>query len=221
MRARADTRGIGMTSQRARDRLVERLREMGIGSEAVLEVIRRTPRHLFVDEALASRAYENTALPIGHGQTISQPFMVARIAEAALAAAPLGRVLEVGGGCGYQAAVLAGLARRVYTIERIGMLATRLRERLHRLGIHNVRVRHGDGAGGWPREAPFDAIVVSAAATAVPPMLLEQLSPRGCLVAPVGARGGQQLVRVRREGAEWVEERLGAATFVPLRHGMA
>lgn len=220
MRARVDTRGIGMTSQRARDRLVERLRAMGIASDEVLEVIRRTPRHLFVDEALASRAYENTALPIGHGQTISQPYMVARIAEAVLAAAPLERVLEVGGGCGYQAAVLAGVARRVYAIERIGALATRLRERLHRLGVYNVRVRHGDGADGWAREAPFDAIVVSAASTSVPPALLGQLSARGCLVAPVGVGGGQQLLRVRREGAEWVEERLGAATFVPLRHGM-
>jgi len=217
----ADRRGIGMTSQRARDRLVARLREMGIRSEAVLEAMRSVPRHVFVDEALASRAYENSALPIGHGQTISQPWIVARMTEAVLDGRGPGRVLEVGGGCGYQTAVLAQLARRVYTVERIAVLARNLRERLWALRIHNVSVRHGDGGEGWCRHAPFDAIVVSAAPTGIPERLLAQLAPAGRLIIPVGEPGGEQhLLLVSRTGSGLSEQRLDRVSFVPMLEGV-
>ena len=182
----ADPRGIGMTSQRARNRLVEQLRGMGIQSEEILEVIRTTPRHLFVDEALASRAYENTALPIGFGQTISQPYIVAAMTEALYTSGRLDRVLEVGAGCGYQSAILAQLAGRVFSLERIAALANKLRSRLHELRINNVRVRHADGYLGWPEQAPFDAILVAAAPVGLPAALVEQLAVGGRMVIPVG-----------------------------------
>src|SRR5579871_1094833 len=167
--------GIGMTSARTRERLVQRLREQGIANLSVLDRIRNVPRHIFVDEALSSRAYEDTALPIGFGQTISQPYIVARMTEALLEGGPLDKVLEIGTGCGYQTAVLAPLVGRVFTIERIEGLQQRARQRLRELGIRNVRFRHGDGAQGWKTQAPFDGVIVAAAPLAIPETLVEQL----------------------------------------------
>ncbi|HMM77386.1 MAG TPA: protein-L-isoaspartate(D-aspartate) O-methyltransferase [Gammaproteobacteria bacterium] len=212
----ADRIGIGLTSQRARNRLVDQLRAMGITSEAVLDVIRTTPRHLFVDEALASRAYENTALPIGFGQTISQPYVVAAMTQVLVETGPMTRVLEIGGGCGYQSAILARVARQVYTIERIAALANRLRTRLYELKIANVRVRHGDGRLGWPAHAPFDAILVAAAAATVPAALLEQLAVGGRAIMPVGRQGEQMLTLIRRTEDGYEEEALQRVSFVPL-----
>lgn len=212
----ADRSGIGLTSQRVRDRLVAQLREMGISSEVVLEIISTTPRHLFVDEALASRAYENNALPIGFGQTISQPYVVAAMTQVLLETGPLERVLEIGGGCGYQSAVLARLASQVYTVERIAALANRLRARLHELRIGNVRVRHGDGRLGWNVHAPFDAVLVAAAAPAIPPALLDQLAPGGRAVMPVGRQGEQILTLFRRSETGIEEIPLQRVSFVPL-----
>jgi protein-L-isoaspartate(D-aspartate) O-methyltransferase len=216
-----DTRldGIGMTSARTRERLVQRLKEGGIRNPAILDRIRNVPRHLFVDEALASRAYEDVALPIGFGQTISQPWIVARMTEALLEGGPLQKVLEIGTGCGYQTAVLAPLVGRVYSIERVGPLYERARERLKVLGIRNVRLRHGDGASGWRTQAPFDGILVAAAPHAVPDALLEQLAPGGRMVVPIGAEGEQELVRITREEGRLKRERLGAVAFVPLIQG--
>jgi protein-L-isoaspartate(D-aspartate) O-methyltransferase len=216
----SNLRGIGMTSQRARDRLVTQLREMGIRSPRVLEIMRNTPRHLFVDEALASRAYENTPLPIGHGQTISQPYIVARMTEALLDGGTLTRVLEIGGGCGYQTVILAQLAAQVYTVERIAMLASRLRERLHTLGHFNVSARHADGGLGWLKHAPYDGILVAAAPLGVPRRLLDQLAPGGRLVIPVGAAGQQQLLRIVRADEGYAEEVLDCVSFVPLVEGV-
>jgi protein-L-isoaspartate(D-aspartate) O-methyltransferase len=189
---------------------------MGITSEVVLDVIRTTPRHLFVDEALASRAYENTALPIGFGQTISQPYVVAAMTQVLIESGPMTRVLEIGGGCGYQSAILARVARQVYTIERIAALANRLRTRLYDLKISNVRVRHGDGRLGWPAHAPFDAILVAAAAASVPGALLEQLAVGGRAIMPVGRQGEQMLTLIRRTEDGYEEEALQRVTFVPL-----
>ena len=211
-----DRSGIGLTSQRVRNRLVEQLREMGISSETVLNLIATTPRHLFVDEALASRAYENNALPIGFGQTISQPYMVAAMTQALLDTGPVDRVLEVGAGCGYQSAILARIARQVYSVERISALANRLRARLHELGIGNVRVRHGDGRQGWPTHAPFDAVLVAAAASSMPQALLEQLAVGGRAVMPIGPQGEQVLTLFVR-GTDGVDEHpLQRVSFVPL-----
>jgi protein-L-isoaspartate(D-aspartate) O-methyltransferase len=211
--------GIGMTSQRVRDRLVERLRESGIGDEAVLNAVRTVPRHLFIDEALASRAYEDTALPIGHGQTISQPWVVARMTETVLEAAPK-KVLEVGTGSGYQAAILAALGLEVYTVERIGDLLRQARKRLRQLGM-NVRSKHDDGRIGWAEHGPYDAIVVTAAAPALVDALVAQLAPGGCLVAPVGGPSSQSLVRLRRDADGRIEQDiLAPVTFVPLLSGM-
>lgn len=217
----ADPRGIGMTSQRARNRLVEQLRRMGIANEAVLEVMRTTPRHLFVDEALASRAYENTALPIGYGQTISQPYIVAAMTEALYTSGQLERVLEVGAGCGYQSAVLASLAARVFSIERIAALTNKLRSRLHELRITNVRVRHGDGYEGWAAHAPFDGILVAAAPVGVPTLLLDQLAPGGRMIIPVGRSGFQELRLYTRTQAGIEEEVLERVSFVPLLDGVS
>ena len=213
--------GIGMTSARTRDRLVQRLREQGIANLAVLDRIRNVPRHIFVDEALGSRAYEDTALPIGYGQTISQPYIVARMTEALLEAGPAGNVLEVGTGCGYQTAVLAPLVARLYTIERIEPLLARARERLKELGIRNVRVRHGDGTLGWKAHAPFDGILVAAAPLTVPEALVKQLRVGGRLVVPVGPEGEQELVRFTRREQVVQRESLGAVAFVPLLGGTA
>src|SRR5580658_10446321 len=190
--------GIGMTSARTRDRLVQRLRDQGIANPAVLDRIRNVPRHIFVDEALGSRAYEDTALPIGFGQTISQPYIVARMTEALLEGGPLARVLEIGTGCGYQTAVLSPLVTTLFTIERIAPLMERARERIKELGLRNVRFRHGDGSVGWKALAPFDGILVAAAPLSVPQALLEQLQLGGRLVVPVGPETRQELVRVTR-----------------------
>jgi protein-L-isoaspartate(D-aspartate) O-methyltransferase len=211
-----------MTSQRTRDRLVARLREAGVRDERVLEVIRRTPRHLFVDEALSSRAYEDTALPIGFSQTISQPLVVARMTEALLAGAEVPRrVLEIGTGSGYQAAILAQLVEAVYAMERIDALAKRARDLLRELGYRNVRVRHADGATGWRDQAPFDGILVAAAADEVPAALLEQLSVGGRLVMPVGSGAQQELVLIVRTNEHYERYRLGAVSFVPFVQGVS
>jgi protein-L-isoaspartate(D-aspartate) O-methyltransferase len=224
----ADVRltGIGMTSARTRDRLMQRLREQGIANLAVLDRIRNVPRHIFVDEALGSRAYEDTALPIGFGQTISQPYIVARMSEALLECAPAGagvldNVLEVGTGCGYQTAVLAPLVTHLYTIERIEPLLARARERLKELGIRNVRFRHGDGSLGWKAHAPYDGILVAAAPLTVPDALIRQLKVGGRLVVPIGPEGEQELVRFTRREQRVERESLGAVAFVPLLGGLA
>lgn len=210
-----------MTSQRARNRLVNQLRRMGIDSEDILEIVRTTPRHLYVDEALASRAYENTALPIGHGQTISQPYIVASMTQALYRTGSPKRVLEVGGGCGYQSAVLAQLAERVFSVERIEALANKLRSRLHELKVPNVRVRYGDGFQGWQDHAPFDAILVAAAPVGVPSALIEQLAIGGRMVIPVGRAGAQELRLITRTAAGVDEEILERVSFVPLLDGIS
>jgi protein-L-isoaspartate(D-aspartate) O-methyltransferase len=217
----ADTRfaGIGMTSARTRDRLVQRLREQGITNLAVLERIRNVPRHIFVDEALGTRAYEDTALPIGFGQTISQPFIVARMTESLLEGGSVSNVLEVGTGCGYQTAVLAPLVTRLHTIERIEPLLARARERLKELGIRNVRFRHGDGSLGWKAHAPFDGILVAAAPLTVPEPLIKQLKVGGRLLVPIGPEGEQELVRFTRREQRVERESLGSVAFVPLLGG--
>ncbi len=211
--------GIGMTSQRTRERLIERLYEEGLSNPAVLEVIRRTPRHLFVDEALAHRAYEDTALPIGHNQTISQPYMVGRMTELLLAAGPLDKVLEIGTGSGYQTAVLAQLVERVFSVERIQVLQDRAKERLLELNLRNVVFRWGDGWEGWPALASYNGIIVTAAAVDVPQALLDQLAPGGRLVIPVGAGDVQELVLIVREEDGFSRQVLDAVRFVPLLNG--
>ena len=216
-----DIRGIGMTSARTRDRLVQRLKDNGIRSQAVLEQIRNVPRHLFVDEALASRAYEDTALPIGLGQTISQPWVVARMTEALLDGFDGETVLEIGTGCGYQTAVLAPLVRKIYTVERIPELQRRAKQRLRELDIYNVQFRPGDGWEGWPKYAPYDGILVAAAASEIPEKLLEQLSPGGRLIIPVGPSGRQELLRITRKEDHYEQVSLGAVSFVPLVKGKA
>ena len=213
--------GIGMTSARTRDRLVQRLRDQGIVNPVVLDRIRNVPRHIFVDEALGSRAYEDTALPIGFGQTISQPFIVARMTEALLEGGPLARVLEIGTGCGYQSAVLSPLVTTLYTIERIGPLLERAKERIRELGIKNVRFRHGDGSLGWKAQGPFDGILVAAAPLSVPAALLQQLKPGGRLIVPVGPEGEQELVRFTQRDQRLEKHSLGAVAFVPLLAGVS
>ncbi len=216
----ANLRGIGMTSQRTRDRLITRLKEMGIRSQTVLDVIRNTPRHIFVDEALASRAYENTALPIGYNQTISQPYIVARMTEALLEKGPLKRVLEIGTGCGYQTAVLAQIAERVYSIERINALLSRARAHLMGLKFRNVRLKHGDGNKGWPEYAPYDGILVAAAPAGVPETLLKQLEINGRLIIPVGKSGEQKLLLITRTENGFDEQTLDMVSFVPMLEGV-
>jgi protein-L-isoaspartate(D-aspartate) O-methyltransferase len=215
-----EARGLGMTSQRARDRLIERLKSDGIADRRVLDVFARLPRHLFIEEALASRAYEDTALPIGLGQTISQPWVVARMTEAVIEHKVPEKVLEIGTGSGYQAAVLAALVKNVYTVERIEELLRNARRRFRKLGIDNIRSKHDDGKLGWPEHAPFDAIMLTAAGDHIDARLLEQLAPDGVLVAPVGPSGSQQLTRFRRNGDEMIEESLGSVSFVPLLGGL-
>ncbi len=210
-----------MTSQRARDRLVRQLREMGIRSEAVLEAIRNTPRHIFVDEALASRAYDNTALPIGYNQTISQPYIVARMTEALIEDGKLKNVLEIGTGCGYQTVILAKFAGQVSTIERIDALLVKARERFYTLKCRNIRAKNGDGYLGWPEYAPYDGILVSAAPIGVPEQLLEQLAVNGRLIVPVGQSGSQQLLLVTRTEEGFTEKRLDWVSFVPMMEGVS
>lgn len=208
-----------MTSQRTRDRLIQRLYEEGLSNPHVLEVIRRTPRHLFVDEALAHRAYEDTALPIGHNQTISQPYMVGRMTELLLGGGPLDKVLEIGTGSGYQTAVLAQLVERVFSVERIQALQERAKERLSELNIRNVVFRWGDGWEGWPALAPYNGILVTAGAAEVPQALLDQLAPGGRLVIPVGAGDTQQLMVIVREESGFSRHVLDPVRFVPLLNG--
>ena len=209
-----------MTSQRTRDRLVSRLRSTGVASESVLEAIGKTPRHLFVDEALASRAYEDTALPIGHGQTLSQPYVVALMTTALLEGGRRSRVLEVGTGSGYQAAILAQLLPQVYTVERIRRLMERAQALIRVLKLYNVYFRHSNGQTGWTEKAPFDGILLTAAPRQVPEGLVDQLTVGGRLVAPVGDPGQQELLLVERGPVTFNERRLGRVSFVPLIAGI-
>jgi protein-L-isoaspartate(D-aspartate) O-methyltransferase len=209
-----------MTSARTRERLVQRLQEQGINDQRVLDRIRSVPRHLFMDEALASRAYEDTALPIGFGQTISQPFVVAKMTEALLAAGEMSRVLEIGTGCGYQTAVLSPLVTELYSVERIAPLLGRARRTLRELRIRNVNFRHDDGNIGWAARAPFDGILLTAAPHTVPPILFEQLKPGGRLIAPVGPEGKQELFRYTKGETRIDRQSLGAVSFVPLVSGL-
>jgi protein-L-isoaspartate(D-aspartate) O-methyltransferase len=213
--------GIGMTSQRTRDRLIERLTEQGITDKAVLSVIRGTPRHIFLDEALSHRAYEDSSLPIGFQQTLSQPYIVARMTELLLAKGPRARVLEVGTGSGYQTAILAQMVERVFSVERIRPLQEKARQRLRQLGLHNVHLRHADGGMGWKDRGPFDAILSAAAPEVVPPELLEQLAMGGRLVIPVGPVGKQQSLYVYDKTEEGITEQLiEPVLFVPMVAGV-
>ena len=207
--------GIGMTSTRTRDRLIQRLRELGIMDENVLATLNKVPRHLFMDEALASRAYEDTALPIGQGQTISQPYIVARMTEL-LFANGARRVLEIGTGCGYQTAILCALAREVYSVERLAPLHHSARRLLQELGYLNFRLKLGDGSAGWAEYAPYDGILVTAAAADVAMGLLGQLAPGGQLVIPVGSAVHQELLSIRLTDEGYIRERLETVNFVPL-----
>lgn len=216
-----DIHGVGMTSRRTRERLVQRLREGGIGDARVLEAFRSVPRHLFVEEALAHRAYEDTALPIGFGQTISQPYIVALMTQALLSRGPRRRVLEVGTGSGYQAAVLAQLVDQVYTVERIRPLLLRAQRLFRQLRLRNILSAHLDGAVGWREHAPYDAIITTAAPEVVPEELLQQLVPDGVLVIPVGLSGDQELRVITRRGdtSQFDEEVIERVRFVPLVSG--
>ena len=213
--------GIGMTSRRTRERLIQRMISQGIESLQVLDAMRTIPRHLFLDEALSHRAYEDTALPIGHNQTLSQPYIVARMTEALLAGGSLSRVLEVGTGSGYQTAILASLVSQVFSVERIRPLQEKARQRLSLLAFRNVRLRHCDGGMGWSKEGPFDGIIVTAAPDKIPKELLAQLSPDGGrLVIPVGSDNLQNLVLVVRQGQSYQQHILEAVRFVPLLSGV-
>lgn len=216
---KTEHRGIGMTSQRTRERLIKRLHDQGIKSAAVLDVIQNLPRHIFVDEALASRSYEDTALPIGYNQTISQPYIVARMTEALLESGPLNKVLEVGTGSGYQAAVLAKLVPTVYTVERIRPLLNMARQRFQELRLYNIKTDFSDGTWGWSKFAPFDAIIATAAPTDVPQALLEQLEIGGRLVMPVGERGQQDLILIQRTESGFERKLLDKVSFVPMLEG--
>jgi protein-L-isoaspartate(D-aspartate) O-methyltransferase len=214
----AQLEGIGMTSRRTRMRLVQRLREGGIESDRVLDVIGQVPRHIFLDEALSHRAYEDTSLPIGHGQTLSQPYIVARMTELLLAHAPQ-RVLELGTGSGYQTAVLSQLFPEIYSVERIRPLQDRARDRLRQLSVRNVLFKHADGGMGWPERGPFDGIIVTAAPVEVPRELLDQLADGGVLIAPVGEEN-QVLVEIIRKGNRFERHNLEPVHFVPLLGGV-
>ena len=214
-------RGVGMTSQRTRDRMVTRLAEQGIVDERVLDVMACEPRHLFLDEALAHRAYEDTALPIGHGQTLSQPWIVARMTELVMQETPR-RVLEVGTGSGYQTLILARLVAELWSLERINDLQRRAAERLRLLQAHNVYLRLADGGHGWPEAAPFDVILLTACANELPEELLSQLAEGGVMILPLaGGQGAQWLTRVRRTGNQYEVRRLERVRFVPLLQGVS
>lgn len=216
--SRVDLNGIGMTSQRTRERLIQRLMDQGVSNMAVLDVIRTTPRHLFLDEAMAHRAYEDVALPIGFQQTLSQPYVVARMTELLLAAGPRCRVLEIGTGSGYQTAVLAQLVEEVYSVERIRPLQQKARQRMRKLKLRNVHMNHADGGMGWEERGPFDAILATAAPERIPEELLRQLAPQGRLVIPVGG-DSQHLQVVTRTAEGYETEIVEAVNFVPLRPG--
>ena len=215
-----DIEGIGMTSQRARDRLATALIEMGIQSKPILDVIRKIPRHFFIDEALASRAYENTALPIGFNQTISQPYIVAKMTEVLVKNKELENVLEIGTGCGYQTVVMAQFAKYVYTVERIDGLLIRARERFQKLNCNNIRTKHSDGNIGWPAHGPYDGIIVAAAPVGVPKAIVEQLAMDGRLVIPVGKPGKQKLLLITRTEYDYTEQYIDSVSFVPMLAGV-
>ena len=215
-----DIEGIGMTSHRARDRLATALIAMGIQSKPILDVIRKIPRHFFIDEALASRAYENTALPIGFNQTISQPYIVAKMTEVLVKNKELENVLEIGTGCGYQTVVMAQFAKYVYTVERIDGLLIRARERFQKLNCNNIRTKHSDGNIGWPAHGPYDGIIVAAAPVGVPKALVEQLAMDGRLVIPVGKPGKQKLLLITRTEYDYTEQYIDSVSFVPMLAGV-
>ncbi|HBA66578.1 MAG TPA: protein-L-isoaspartate(D-aspartate) O-methyltransferase [Methylococcaceae bacterium] len=214
-----NVKGIGMTSMRTRERMVGRLKEQGVTNHKILDAMRNTPRHLFVDEALASRAYEDTALPIGYNQTISQPYIVAKMTELLLASGPLAKVLEIGTGCGYQTAVLSQLVDYVYTVERIQPLQKKAKNLVWSLRHKNISYLHSDGGWGWPEHAPYDGILVTAAPPEIPEMLLRQLAVGGVMVIPIGHAGGQELQRVTRSASGFEVEILESVNFVPFLSG--
>ena len=218
-RTAANRQGIGMTSQRTRERLVDQLIALGVQDVRVLDVMRSTPRHLFLDEALAHRAYEDKSLPIGHNQTLSRPYTVARMSELLLASCAAKKVLEIGTGSGYQTSVLAQLVPRLLTMERIEPLLDRARDRLQQIGIHNVVYKHGDGHEGWPAREPFDGIMVTAAPSQVPQALQWQLAEGGCMIIPVG-NDDQYLLKITRSGNHFSKQKIEAANFVPLVNGL-
>ncbi|HEY8036229.1 MAG TPA: protein-L-isoaspartate(D-aspartate) O-methyltransferase [Methylobacter sp.] len=212
--------GIGMTSSRTRERMINRLMEQGITNNKVLDVMRNTPRHIFMDEALASRAYEDTALPIGYNQTISQPYIVAKMTELLLASSDrLTKVLEIGTGCGYQTAILAQLVDHVYSVERIAPLQKKAKDRLWDLKCKNVSFLHSDGGWGWPDHAPYDGILVAAAPPEVPTMLLQQMAVGSVMIIPIGKGGSQQLQRITRTENNYEVEKLEPVVFVPFLSG--
>lgn len=215
--------GVGMTSQRTRERLIQRLIDQGISSQPVLDVMRMTPRHLFLDEALSHKAYEDTALPIGYSQTLSQPYIVARMTEILLSAGPLKKVLEIGTGSGYQTTILSQLVQQVYTVERIEPLLKKAKERFRKLGLQNILAELSDGSFGWDKHAPYDGIIATAAPQAVPDELLRQMAPDGILVIPVGNGQAQDLRLLRRigESHEFNEEMVEKVKFVPLLGGVS
>ena len=215
--------GIGMTSQRSRERLISRLVEQGITNQKVLDVIRITPRHLFLDEALSHRAYEDTALPIGFSQTLSQPYIVARMTEILLSEGPLKKVLEIGTGSGYQGTILAHLAEQVYSVERIEPLLNKAKQRFRKLGLTNISAHLSDGCFGWEKQAPYNGIITTAAPQSIPDDLLDQLAPNGILVIPVGSGDSQDLSVVKRLGdsAEFEHTIVEKVKFVPLLGGLS
>lgn len=219
MISKPNLNGIGMTSQRTRERLIGRLMEQGVKNHRVLDVVRTTPRHIFLDEALSHRAYEDVALPIGYGQTISQPYIVARMTELLVNSGKLDRVLEIGTGCGYQTAIIAQLADQVYSVERIRPLLERARKHLKLLGLRQVELKHADGNLGWGEKGPFDAILTTAAPQQVPVDLLAQLADGGRLIIPVGGEAGQELRLITRHGEDFQTEILQQVRFVPLLSG--
>ena len=210
--------GIGMTSRRTRDRMVNRLKDQGISDSKVLAVMSDTPRHIFVDEALASRSYEDTALPIGYNQTISQPYIVARMTELLLENGPLSKILEIGTGCGYQTAILAQLVDKVYSVERIGPLLKKAKNHLWDLKLKNVGFQHNDGGWGWPEQAPFDGILVAAAPAEIPETLLQQMAVGGVMLIPIGTKN-QTLHKVTRTETGYEDEILESVSFVPFLAG--
>ncbi len=216
-----DIQGVGMTSQRTRDRLIDRLQEKGIINPDVLRVMRLVPRHLFVDEAMASRSYEDASFPIGHGQTISQPFIVARMTELIMQSESLDNVLEVGTGSGYQAAVLGGLVKNLHTVEVVTELHRNARDLLYKLGYRNIRTHLGDGSWGWEEAAPYDAIMVTAAPDEIPSALIQQLKIGGRMIIPVGAQNSEQKLQVvtRNNETNYSVENHESVIFVPLVGG--